>query len=38
MASGGGDHRLAAFSEAERDNWVQVLNTARHSLIQVTKK
>jgi len=35
MASGGGDHRLAALTEAERDSWIQVLNTAKHSFIQV---
>ena len=35
MASGGGDQRLAAFSEEERDSWIQVLNTSAHSFIQV---
>ena len=36
MESGGGDHRLAAFSVVDRDSWIQVLDAARHSSFQVT--
>ena len=35
MACGGGDQRLAAFSEAERDSWIEVLHMAAYSYIQV---
>ena len=35
MASGGGDQRLAACSEAERDSWIEVLHMASYSYIQV---
>lgn len=37
MASGGGDQRLAASSELERDNWIEVLHMASYSYIRVTK-
>ena len=35
MASGGGDQRLAATTEADRDSWIEFLNKATYSLIQV---
>ena len=36
MASGGGDQRLAACSEGERDSWIEVLHMASYSYIWVT--
>ena len=36
MACGGGDQRLAAFSETERDSWIEVLHMAAYSYIQVS--
>ena len=36
MASGGGDQRLAACSEGERDSWIEVLHMASYSYIRVT--
>lgn len=36
MASGGGDQRLAACSEADRDSWIEVLHMASYSYIQVS--
>ena len=38
MESGGGDQRLAACSEAERDSWIEVLHMASYSYIRVKKK
>ncbi len=35
MESGGGDQRLAACSEAERDSWIEVLHMASYSYIRV---
>ena len=36
MACGGGDQRLAAYSEAERDSWIEKLHMAAYSYIQVS--
>ena len=35
MESGGGDQRLAACSEGERDSWIEVLHRASYSYIRV---
>lgn len=35
MARGGGNQRLAACSEAERDSWIEVLHMASYSYIRV---
>jgi hypothetical protein len=36
MESGGGDQRLAACSEGERDSWIEVLHRASYSYIRVS--
>lgn len=36
MANGGGDQRLGATSESERDGWIEVLHMASYSYIRVT--
>ena len=35
MSSGGGDQRLAASCESDRDSWIEVLHMATYSYIQV---
>lgn len=35
MARGGGNQRLAACSEGERDSWIEVLHMASYTYIRV---
>ena len=35
LTSGGGDQRLAAISESERDAWIQVLKKTSYSNLKV---
>lgn len=36
MANGGGDQKLGAASESERDCWIEVLHMASYSYIRVS--